>query len=174
MEFLTDYKKKMNEYKAKYEESKREIEELQATASLLATEYQTAVGEMEFDRANKLIKQLRDVEDEIKVKQEIASVIKSKSLSCDPKEAAKIEKNFKKYLDKKRKEAATIESDLKKKHDEYVSMIKKINAHNQEIQRAVNVLVNVPHKFNESVWRPAYAPDITLKTKLIVNQKDLK
>gem|GEM_PF-6339846 len=174
MEFLTDYQKKMNEYKVKYEESQREIEELQSTSSLLASDYQNAVGDMEFDKANKLLKQLRDIEDEIQVKKEIAAVIKSKSLQCDPKDAKQIEKNFNKYLDKKRKEAAAIQKEFEKKRSEYIAVVKELKAHNENVRQAVNVIVNLPYNFPEELWRPAYNLDITLKSQLVINQSDFR
>ena len=148
MEFLNDYKDKMDHFRERYSYAKAEISDLQGEIATLNEEYRKAVESLEFERANDFKVSMKHLEAELETKQDIAGIIKAKSLSCSKEDAADMFKKYNKYKSKKIKEGGKIRENIEKKKAEYILAVREARNYNQEILAAVQAMHNVPYEWS--------------------------
>lgn len=133
MEFLKRYEEKIAKFRTKYYQMVSENEEDQKHLMGLKGKYGSLVSSLDFEGANKVKVEMKNLEASIETKEDLINVLKEKINNGDADAAKEAAILFKKEKEKHLKQSGALIKQVEKKRAEFIEALRDIDQFNSVI-----------------------------------------
>ena len=133
MEFLKGYYDKIEKFKTKYHQMIEENEEEQKHLMGLKGKYDSLVSSLDFEGANKVKMEMKNLKASIETKEDLINVLKEKINNGDADAAKEAAILFKKEKEKHLKQSGALIKQAEKKRAEFIEALRDIDHFNSVI-----------------------------------------